>query len=282
MALRSQRQLRYLGLQFGHNLHMGAHLKYVIGRAEKVIAALGRLMPNIGGPKPGTRRLLGSVVHSIVLYAAPAWKPCIDKALYRSWLERVQRKVALRICSAYRTTSTKALQVIAGIIPIHLLVLERTYAPGANSRPNKLLIRETTIRQWQVEWNQEARTAQWTKILIREIAPWISRRHGDVGFYLTQFLTGHGRFNTYLYRMGLVDSDLCPYCAQMDTPEHTVFHCPRWLAFRNSCEGRLGRILTSQTVIPLMLQSRENWHTIQDLIISILQAKEQDARGVRQ
>nr|CAH7728272.1 unnamed protein product [Callosobruchus chinensis] len=41
--------------------------------------------------------------------------------------ERMQRRMLLRVACAYRTVSTRALQVIAGGIPIELIVEERRY-----------------------------------------------------------------------------------------------------------------------------------------------------------
>lgn len=44
---------------------------------------------------------------------------------YRILLERAQRKIFVRITSAYKTVSTKAVQVIAEVIPIHLMSLAK-------------------------------------------------------------------------------------------------------------------------------------------------------------
>lgn len=44
---------------------------------------------------------------------------------YKEKMERVQRKMLLRVTSSYRTAYTKALQVITGIVPIELQVEER-------------------------------------------------------------------------------------------------------------------------------------------------------------
>lgn len=46
-----------------------AHVDYAVVKAEKTIAALSGLMPNIGGPT-ASRKLLGSVINSTILYAA--------------------------------------------------------------------------------------------------------------------------------------------------------------------------------------------------------------------
>jgi hypothetical protein len=67
------RDIRYLGVQLDTRLSFGAHAGKVIASARKAAVALGRLMPNVGGPSQSKRSLLMSVVHSRLLYGAPTW-----------------------------------------------------------------------------------------------------------------------------------------------------------------------------------------------------------------
>lgn len=66
-----RREIRYLGLQLDNSLSFIKHVKRVSSGAKNMAAALGRLMPNIGGPSQSKRYLLMSVVHSKLLYGAP-------------------------------------------------------------------------------------------------------------------------------------------------------------------------------------------------------------------
>ena len=68
-----------------------------------------------------------SVTHSILLYGAEVWVSCIRKDTYASKLTSVQSKGALQISCAYCTVSLEVALVIARIISIDLLVLERQY-----------------------------------------------------------------------------------------------------------------------------------------------------------
>jgi hypothetical protein len=56
------------------------------------------------------------------------WKFCsvqvIDKNGVRTILERIQRLIAMRMCSAYRTVRTNTLNVITNLIPIDLKIKE--------------------------------------------------------------------------------------------------------------------------------------------------------------
>ncbi|ENN73781.1 hypothetical protein YQE_09618, partial [Dendroctonus ponderosae] len=99
-----------------------SNIKNTSARANSAMIALSRLMPNIGGPSPNKRRLLCSVARSILLYAAPAWGHSMNTAKHRNIHTRIQRQAALRICSAYRTTSTDAILVIAETPPMDLVL----------------------------------------------------------------------------------------------------------------------------------------------------------------
>ena len=39
-----------------------------------------------------------------------------------------------------------------------------------------------------------------------DIRPWIDRKFGEVNYYVTQLLSGHGYFIKYLHRMGKTPS----------------------------------------------------------------------------
>lgn len=56
--------------------------------ARKAASALGRLMPNVGGPTQSKRRLLMSVVHIRLLYSASVWAEevkCVARNLRSRW-----------------------------------------------------------------------------------------------------------------------------------------------------------------------------------------------------
>ncbi|KAG8335850.1 hypothetical protein J6590_058632 [Homalodisca vitripennis] len=55
-----------------------------------------------------------------------AWSRALRLKIVRKRLDRLQRKVGLGVCSGYRTISTEADLVMAGISPMELLARERT------------------------------------------------------------------------------------------------------------------------------------------------------------
>jgi len=69
-------------------------------------------------------------------------------------------------------------------------------------------------------------------------------------YHLTQTLTGHGSFRSYLYRMGRANDRACAQChAPEDTAEHTIFDCPHWAEKRDAMQVFLnGRLPTPDDV----------------------------------
>lgn len=105
--------------------------------------------------------------------------------------------------------------------------------------------RNRTTTKWQQEWDAEAITFQWTKKLISEIKNWVERKHGEINYYLTQLLSGHGRFNSYLCRFNIKDNDHCIYCGQTATSEYTVLKCSRWNSIRKKATDTIGQVVTA-------------------------------------
>jgi len=101
-----KRCIKYLGIQVNDNLYFNEYAKSTADKVQNTLQVLSRLMPNIGGPKEPRRKLLVSVVQSVILYGAPVWGPSLEYSKKLSdQLLRVQCRVALRCICAYRTTS---------------------------------------------------------------------------------------------------------------------------------------------------------------------------------
>lgn len=276
--IHTKESVKYLGVTVGRNGEMREHIKAAAKKAEKAVIALERLMPNIDGPKSSKRRLLNSVVNSMILYAAPVWAKEIQKKKYRDILTRIQRKMAIKITSAYRTTSTEALQAIAGTTPIDLLVEERTRLYARDGTLPKGIKNETE-QKWRMRWIQDTGRARWTKRIIKDVIAWKNRKFGEVGYYLTQVLGGHGCFGEYLKRFKIKTGSECIYCSEEDTVEHTVFQCKRWEIERMEVEATLGMVLDADNIADKMLEEEQNWSTIKTMIDKIMKVKELDQRN---
>lgn len=283
VQIKPSKAVRYLGIVLGSHRTFGEHINRVTKKAEERIASLSRLMPNIGGPRNQKRAVLSGVMHSILLYGAPVWHEIMNTKRYKERMERVQRKMLLRVASSYRTTSTKALQVITGIAPIELQVQERRYiyrAQGDKTEAKKAA-RLRTLERWQEMWDNNFTKGQWTKRLIPNIITWIECGHRRIDYYTTQVLTGHGSFYTYLNKIGAAENGNCMYCGEMDTAEHTLFDCLRWDRYRQETYLILGCDLNPDNLIVKMIESERNWSDIRKMIRNIMVSKEKE-RNERQ
>jgi len=69
-------------------------------------------------------------------------------------------------------------------------------------------------------------------------------------FHITQLLTGHGCFSTYLHRIGKAESTLCPFCMDgEDSPEHTLQKCEEWREQRELLTSVIGEDLSLSKMI---------------------------------
>ncbi|XP_031332836.1 uncharacterized protein LOC116181993 [Photinus pyralis] len=118
--------------------------------------------------------------------------------------------MALGIAAAYRTAPTKDLFVVASTPPLRLLVEER--AVGRT--------RDETIHISQGEW--ETRTS-WTRTFIKDVKPWIKRNHGEINYWVTKLLIGHGEVGVYLFKIKKRETEDCRDCGQRDREGHAVF-----------------------------------------------------------
>ena len=125
----------------------------------------------------------------------------------------------------------------------------------------------------QNRW-QESRKGRWTHRIIPRVKRWVERKHGEVGYHLTQALTGHGCFADYLLGIGKLDSRECVYCGEIDDAEHTVFHCNRWTEERRGISH-----LRPEELVEFMLLSKDNWAKAETAIMRIVKLKGEDERN---
>ena len=278
MQIVPEKSAKYLGVWLNEKLTFTEHIKRTIIKTEKTVGALISLMPSIGGPCSRKRHMLNGTLQSIITYGAPVWHAALKMKKYDKLLEKTQRKVLIKICCSYRTAPTEGLYVIAGVIPIGLLVKERANIyKNKDTEDIKKNERERTIGEWQDSWKKDSGKAAWTKRLIPEIKPWLECEFRQTEYYLTQFLTGHGSFVSYTKRIKKTEGDECWYCREEDSAEHTL-DCPRW--YRNIAETEevLGQRLNAENIVNVMLQNAKNWKAVHELIKYIMTTKEQDER----
>lgn len=271
-----KKEIKYLGVVLDYRLSFGAHMKYVCTKADKTMAGLARILPNLGGVGERKRKILSCAAESVLLYAAPIWASSLDVLTYRDLMIKTQRKILIRTARAYRTVSNGALAVIASTLPIDLKAQERSSCFGKGEVERKEE-REITLDRWQERWRNDPK-GQWTRELIPDIRPWVLRRHGQVDFHLTQALSGHGCFGSYLVRFRRRRSPVCFFCDEEDTPSHTIFICCRWDFERDQLQSKLGYVLTSANLVNAMLRGEKEWNLVAQFINYIMRKKEEVER----
>lgn len=99
-------------------------------------------------------------------------------------------------------------------------------------RTIRLQTRTELLELWQREWDDN-NTGRWTHRLLPNLIAWVGRTHGVLSYHLTQALSGHACFETYLFRMRKCASPTCRHCGEDDdTAAHTLFRCLAWAASR--------------------------------------------------
>lgn len=272
------KSLKYLGIQLDSQLNFKIHLRAIRDKTLNTANTLAKIMPNKGGPKESTRRLINSVIHSQILYAAPILIDALKIKNNTALLLKPQRMSALRIIAGYRTISTSASLVLAGIPPADLLIFERAeiwrrlriQPHTENVDSIKKEAREMVLNKWQERWASDTK-GRWTHRLIPNIKNWVTRNHGETNYYLTQIMTGHGNFNSYLKRFKITDDSTCKDCGSPeDNAEHVLFYCNRWHNRRRNLYEAIGVALTPENITTEMQKSERSWKLCQDFIIKIM------------
>nr|XP_026499939.1 uncharacterized protein LOC113403570 [Vanessa tameamea] len=111
--------MRYLGLILDGRWSFGQHFVQLSPKLINSAAALGRLLPNVGGPETPCRRLYAGVVRSMALYVAPIWVDSLT-ARNKALLRRSQRVIAVRVMRGYRTVSWTVATLLASDPPWEL------------------------------------------------------------------------------------------------------------------------------------------------------------------
>jgi len=96
--------------------------------------------------------------------------------------------------------------------------------PTTCTKPKDFLVQinKHILHLWNSEWDAHLTTGQWTKHLL----PQAHAHPYPTTFWTTQILTGHGLFQSYLYKHKRSESPACPHCQHPeDTAQHALYHC---------------------------------------------------------
>ena len=242
--VRMEHAIKYLGVHLEGALKVNRHVEAITGKCQKLFSSLARVAKAKWGlGHAAMRTLYKGLYEPITTYAAVGWSDLL-KGKARSKLIRSQRMALLQVTKAYRTTSTEALQVIAGVIPIDLLVEIRAILHnkkrGRDEAPDERTIVGEAIEKWQERWQttSKGRTTfeYFDSIKDRLENCWVRPDH-----YTTQFISGHGDFNSKLKSFSFSEVDTCE-CGGIETAHHILENCPIFNEERQEFRNALGEL----------------------------------------
>lgn len=269
-----QPSIRYLGLFLDGRWNFREHFRRIAPRLMGAAAALKRLLPNLGGPRTGSRCLYLGVVRSMALYGAPIWVDALTEPNI-ALLRRSQRAMAVGVIRGYRTISFEAACLLAGSPPWDLEA--EVHAAMYNWRLDLRLRGENLVPREEEVWKFHARRSllEWwgerlahpragirTVEAIRPVLKdWVDRSHGTVTFRLVQVLSGHGCFGKYLCHVARREPTTeCHHCgSDEDTAQHTLEVCVAWASQRSELVAIVGADLSLPSLIASMVGSEESW-----------------------
>jgi len=120
------------------------------------------------------------------------------------------RLCAVRTASAFRTTQRSSLQA------------KFPYVNWCGSHRTKTEVKRSarmqSVDNWQAAWDNSSK-GRWT------LDARVNRKHGQVDFYLTQALSGHGCFRSFLKRFGHDTENGCPESGSgiVEDDQHVLF-----------------------------------------------------------
>lgn len=243
-VIQTKKCMKYLGVIIDEWLNFNEHFVQVAEKASKVIRALCRLMLNLRGPGEARRRLYANVVLSVILYAAPIWCDALKaSAKSQRIVNKVLHTVAVRVIAVYRTISLDAALLLARIPPLSLMADERRRtaervsvlrSEGTYDRRCLVGIRvqesDKTLEKWATYLASPGLAGTRTiSAILQCLNEWMNRRSGGLTFRLTQVLSGHGCFGSYLHRIRRVPDPTCVACDSI----RLSTHCP------TAVDGRL-------------------------------------------
>lgn len=189
-----------------------------------------------------TTTLYKAVFLARMAYASSVWAiGSLKKRVPRNSVLSAQRIPLIGITKAFRTTSTDALAVLAGVLPLDLELLERakiemeTVAERLGARttdqPRAKSDNETKARSILL-WNQRwviSEKGRWTARWFPTVQDRLRRPWAKPDYYTSQFVTGHGNFGAYFHRFNLRDEASCVNCGyDNDDVAHVLFDCPHF------------------------------------------------------
>ena len=110
-----------------------------------------------------------------------------------------------------------------------------------------------TIKEWQQFWSSTTKGSQ-TKQFFPDIRDRLRMKSFKPNFIISQYLSGHGNFGSYLKRFKLRSSDVCDCGEDIETPIHIIFYCQKYRQQRHQLINSIHRTGHSSLTLRSLLR----------------------------
>lgn len=112
---------------------------------------------------------------------------------------------------------------------------------------------------------------------------WMRRSHGGMNYHLTQLLTGHGCFISYLQCIRKVESAMCKYCGRfVDNAEHTWMICEERNSERDNMKVALNVPIDMDKIVVAICTKKDTWQVVNTFAQCIMGKKKEDEQMEKQ
>lgn len=220
--------VRYLGVLIDYKRNFWNHVQYVAGKTEDMYSRLrAATSADWGAGFKASTVIYKAVFLPAISYVAQIWANGTNTVKAIEHLGSRQRRALLSVIRAYRTTSTDALCVIAGLFPLDLAIRQETskldFRQGHITKEEHEHKIQNSLQEWQNRWDNSTK-GRWTYKWIPSIRDRLNYPM-ELDYYTTQYLGGHGDFNGKLYELKLKASPRCTCKHPNETVEHILLEC---------------------------------------------------------
>lgn len=246
--IRFKEVVRYLGVHFSRGMGVGAHCRYLSDKLGSLFSKLGGLARAQWGLRFKSLSLFyGGVFVPTVTYAAAGWADLCTRSDVNV-LRALQRRTLISATGAYRTASWESLCVVAGVVPVDILLQGRRAIYDVRKGRDAVMgeleipvdqvdaierVKDEAINMWQTRWSSSGK-GRTTFAFFRDIRDRLVARWMRADHWSTQVLTGHGDFRERLASLGLAADGFCVCGGGEDTVGHFVLECPLFDAQREA------------------------------------------------
>ena len=124
-VLNVSKTAKYLGITLDNKLTFNAHVEGKVKVATRLLHQAGRLVGKTWGLTPRRAKwVYTAMVRPLIAYGAVCWTKVTESAAWEAKLRKLQRVALLQMTAAYPSTPTAALEMLTGLLPLHLHLRE--------------------------------------------------------------------------------------------------------------------------------------------------------------